>query len=152
VSTSRDQVAAIRVLARLARMLDTVDSGLTLPQYRILAGIAIGGVRSAILAERLSVRRPTLTAIVDGLVAAGYARRETEAGDRRVVNVYATDAGRAVLASADKAYQARLAPILGEVPDADRFLADLLTIGEVLDARMQAHREPVALTTTEAAL
>jgi DNA-binding MarR family transcriptional regulator len=135
-------VVALRVLARLARMLDTVDSGLTLPQYRILAVIAIGGVRSAILAERLSVRRPTLTAIVDGLVAAGYARREAEAGDRRVVNVYATDAGRAVLAQADEAYLARLAPILVDMPDADRFVADLLSVGDALDARMQARLEP----------
>ena len=96
--SAEDRSAAVRVLARLHRLLESVDSGLTLPQYRVLAALAQGGVRSAHLAERLAVRRPTLTAIADGLVAAGYAERESEAGDRRVVRLIATDAGRAILA------------------------------------------------------
>ena len=128
----------MRALVRLQRMLEGTDAGLTVPQYRVLAAIAQGGVRSAHLAERLAVRRPTLTAIADGLVAAGYACRESEAGDRRVVRLHATDAGRSALAAADEAYVARFDRLLAELPHPDRFITDLLSVGDAFDARLHA--------------
>jgi MarR family transcriptional regulator for hemolysin len=137
-----ERVGAVRVLARLHRMLEVTDSGLTVPQYRVLAAIAQGGVRSAHLAERLTVRRPTLTAIADGLVAAGYACRESEAGDRRVVRLHATDAGRAALAHADEAYLARFSRLLAEIPNPDRLVADLLSVGDALDERLRTDLPP----------
>jgi DNA-binding MarR family transcriptional regulator len=140
-----ERVGAVRVLARLHRMLEVADSGLTVPQYRVLAAIAQGGVRSAHLAERLAVRRPTLTAIADGLVTAGYACRESEIGDRRVVRLHATDAGRAALARADEAYLTRFNRLLAEIPHPDRLVADLLSVGDALDERLKAdlpEREP----------
>jgi DNA-binding MarR family transcriptional regulator len=130
-------VSAVRTLARMYRLLESADSGLTLPQYRVLAAISQGGSRSAHLADRLSVRRPTLTAIADGLVAAGYATREAEAGDRRVVQLHVTDAGRAALTAADGAYLAKLVPLIGELADPERFVDDLLAIGAVLDERLR---------------
>jgi DNA-binding MarR family transcriptional regulator len=141
-------VDALRVLARLGRLLEAVDSGLTLPQYRVLAMISQGGVRSARLAERLAVRRPTLTAIADGLVAAGYVARESEPGDRRVVRLQVTDAGREALRGADEAYLAKLGPILAETGSSDRIVGDLLAIGEVLDERL---RQKVAVPADQAA-
>jgi DNA-binding MarR family transcriptional regulator len=141
-------VDALRVLARLGRLLEAVESGLTLPQYRVLAMISHGGVRSARLAERLAVRRPTLTAIADGLVAAGYVARESEPGDRRVVRLQVTDAGREALRRADGAYVARLGPILAETGVSDRIVGDLLAIGEVLDERL---RQKVAVPAEQAA-
>jgi DNA-binding MarR family transcriptional regulator len=131
-------VDAVRVLVRLHRILERADAGLTVPQYRVLAAIAQGGVRSAHLAERLAVRRPTLTVIADGLVTAGYACRESEAGDRRVVRLHATDAGRAALARADEALADRFDRILAEIPHPDRLVVGLLTIGDALDARLSA--------------
>jgi DNA-binding MarR family transcriptional regulator len=130
-------VSAVRTLARLYRLLESADSGLTLPQYRVLAAISSGGARSAHLADRLSVRRPTLTAIADGLVAAGHVTREAEAGDRRVVQLHMTDLGRAALAAADAAYLAKLVPLIGELADPARFVDDLLAIGDVLDERLR---------------
>jgi DNA-binding MarR family transcriptional regulator len=138
---SSDRVAAVRVLARLHRLLEATDSGLTLPQYRVLAAVAQGGVRSAHLAERLAVRRPTLTAIADGLVAGGFVCRQSEDGDRRVVRLYATDAGRKALAAADEAYSARFNRLLEEIPNPDGFVADLLGVGVALDARLVAKIE-----------
>lgn len=131
-------VGAVRVLARLHRILEATDSGLTVPQYRVLAAIAQGGVRSANLAEQLAVRRPTLTAIADGLVAAGYARRAGEAGDRRVVMLHATDEGRAVLALADHAFVERFRRLLRDMSEAPQFIDDLNAVGEALDARLRA--------------
>jgi DNA-binding MarR family transcriptional regulator len=151
MSGDEARVGAVRVLARLQRMLEVAESGLTVPQYRVLAAIAQGGVRSAHLAERLAVRRPTLTAIADGLVTAGLACRESEAGDRRVVRLHATDEGRAALTRADAIYLARFNRLMAEIPNPDRFIADLLTVGDALDARLQAELPPRP-PLTEAAL
>ena len=131
-----DRIDAVRVLTRLNRLLETVDSGLTIPQYRVLMALSHGGIRSAMLAERLAVRRPTLTAIADGLVAAGYAVRESEPGDRRVVQLKVTDAGRAALRRADQAYVAKLGPLFDEIAG-DRLVADLVAVGEVLNDRLR---------------
>jgi DNA-binding MarR family transcriptional regulator len=54
---------ALRILARLSRVMGSADSGLTVPQYRTLCALSEGGERSARLAERLAVRKPTLTAV-----------------------------------------------------------------------------------------
>lgn len=130
---------AVRVLARLHRVLEAAGGGLTLPQYRMLAALTEGGERSARLADKLSVRRPTLTALADGLIAAGYATREGEAGDRRIVRLCVTDAGRAALDRAERAYLAALEPLLAAVPDRDRLLDDLAALGAALDAHHRAH-------------
>jgi DNA-binding MarR family transcriptional regulator len=128
---------ALRALARLSRVLESADSGLTVPQFRMLCALGEGGERSARLAERLAVRKPTVTALADGLIAAGYAARESEPGDRRIVRLSLTDAGRAALERADAAYLARLQPLLAEVPDPERLIGGLLAIGDALDARFR---------------
>src|ERR1039458_5084231 len=108
---------AVLTVMRLFRALERVDTGLTPQQYRILKLAGAGGERSARLAERLGVAKPTLTATADGLVAAGYAQREAEAGDRRVVRLCLTAAGRAALERADAAYADWLGPLLGATGD-----------------------------------
>ncbi len=127
----------IRTLARLSRFLEAADAGVTLPQYRMLATLNEGGVRSARLAQRLAIRKPTATALADGLVGAGYAERESEDGDRRIVRLRITDDGRAALTKAATVYRERLRPLLDELPDEQRFLADLSRLGAALDARLQ---------------
>jgi DNA-binding MarR family transcriptional regulator len=107
---------------RLFRSLERVDADLTPQQYRILKLAGAGGERSARLAERLAVAKPTLTATADGLVAAGYARRETEPGDRRVVRLCLTPAGHDAIERADLAYTRWLDRLLGGTSEADRIL------------------------------
>ena len=138
MSTRDQRLTAIRVLAHLHRMLESADAGLTIPQYRLLAVLSEGGERSARVAQKLAVRKPTLTALADGLIAAGYAERESEPGDRRIVRLVLTDAGRAALHRADQAYLARLAPVLDGLADPDRLVGDLIELSEVLRARLQA--------------
>jgi DNA-binding MarR family transcriptional regulator len=121
---------AVRVLARLHRLLDCADAGLTIPQYRMLTILSEGGQRSTRLAERLACRKPTVTALADGLIAAGYAVRESEPGDRRIVRLCLTTAGRAALDRAEAAYLAELGPLLsGQLVDG------LLCVGAALDER-----------------
>ncbi len=108
-------------LARLARQIEvavtTVD--LTLSQYRVLAILGDGCAASSKLAEKLAVSRPSVTGVVDGLVARGLVRRDHTTGDRRRIDVGLTDAGRLVLAAADAAVEQRMERInelLGEIP------------------------------------
>jgi DNA-binding MarR family transcriptional regulator len=129
---------AVRVLARLQRMLEFADAGLTIPQYRMLVVLSEGGQRSARLAQRLAVRKPTLTALADGLIAAGYAQRCSEPGDRRIVRLLLTDAGRTALARADEVYAGALAPLLDQMTDPDRLVDGLVDAGDALDAWLHA--------------
>jgi DNA-binding MarR family transcriptional regulator len=130
---SDDPLAAVLTLMRLSRALERVDSGLSPQQYRILKLAGAGGERSARLAERLAVAKPTLTAIADSLVAAGLARREAEPGDRRVVRLHLTDAGNAAVARADAAYGQWLHQVLELTGDSARIRADLALLSSALE-------------------
>ena len=133
--------AAVLTVMRLFRALERVDTGMTPQQYRILKLAGVGGERSARLAERLAVAKPTLTAIADSLVAAGYAQRETEAGDRRVVRLCLTATGRAALERADAAYAGWLRALLGETSDPAGVLEVLRDLDAALDERRRARLE-----------
>ena len=88
---------AVRTLARLARMLERSTGGVTLPQFRVLALVDEGGERASQLAERLAVAKPTVTAVVDGLVERGYLTRTADEGDRRATRIALTQRGRRAL-------------------------------------------------------
>ena len=108
-----------RIAARLARQVE-VGLGaveLSLPQYRILTLLAEGTVVASALADRLAVTRPSVTAVVDGLVARGLVERQADARDRRRVAHVLTASGRRILARADEAIDARLTEIAGYLED-----------------------------------
>lgn len=128
----------VMILLRLFRALERVDTDLTPQQYRILKLAGAGGERSAKLAERLAVAKPTLTATADGLVAAGYARRDTEPGDRRVVRLCLTPAGREALDRADAAYTSWLDQLLAETGEPDRVLHALGALDQAMDEARRA--------------
>ncbi len=85
---------AVVTVLRMARVLERIDAGVSTHQYRMLKLIGGGGERSARLAEKLAVAKPTLTATADSLVAAGLATRHAEPGDRRVVRLCITRPAR----------------------------------------------------------
>lgn len=126
-----------RAVARLSRVVErTVEkTGLTLPQYRLLGFLALGPVAAARLAERLTVSRPTITVVVDGLVAQGLVARSRGYSDRRQVDHTLTPAGEAALAAADDAVGGRLAELFASLPDERRSaaLAGLDALREALD-------------------
>ena len=100
-----------RSVARLARHVEQAlgDVGLSLPQYRVLAYLVeLDGAAASPLAGRLGVTRPSVTALVDGLVGRGLVERRACDVDRRRVEHHLTEAGAAVLADADAAVEARL--------------------------------------------
>ncbi len=109
-----------RIIARLARQVElavgTVD--LTLAQYRVLGILGDGCEAASTLAKKLAVSRPSVTGVVDGLVARGLVIRGGDESDRRRVSVDLTDEGRRVLAEADAAVSTRferIQQLLGEL-------------------------------------
>jgi DNA-binding MarR family transcriptional regulator len=128
----------VMILLRLFRALERVETDLTPQQYRILKLAGAGGERSAKLAERLAVAKPTLTATADGLVAAGYARRDAEPGDRRVVRLCLTAAGREAVDRADAAYTGWLDQLLAETGEPDQVLHALDALDQAMDEARRA--------------
>ena len=107
-------------LARLARQIElaVANVNLTLSQYRVMAILGDGCEAASVLAEKLAVSRPSVTGVVDGLVARGLVRRDHTEDDRRRIDVGLTEAGRVLLAGADAAVEQRMERI-------DQLLAEL---------------------------
>jgi DNA-binding MarR family transcriptional regulator len=114
-----------RVAAWLSKRVEVAlaQVELTLPQYRVLGILAEGTAAASGLADRLAVRRPSITALIDGLVARGFVDRRQEDADRRRVELRLTADGISTLARADAAVDDYLVAIAGHLPDKDEAMA-----------------------------
>ena len=131
------------MIARLARQVElaVATTDLTLAQYRVLGILGDGREAASALAEKLAVSRPSVTGVVDGLVARGLACRDPDRVDRRRIGVYLTAPGRRVLALADAEVEARLTAIIAHGSgEADAALAGLRPWRDALDAYRAARR------------
>jgi DNA-binding MarR family transcriptional regulator len=145
-------IEGLLTIMRVSRVMERVDAGVSPQQYRMLKLIGAGGERSARLAEKLAVARPTLTSTADSLVAAGLACRQAEPGDRRVVRLYLTPAGEAAVQRADLAYATWFGDLLGYTGRPDEILADLALLDNSMTERRRARiSAATAATTTTAA-
>ena len=128
-----------RAAARLARVVDRAlaDVDLTMPQYRLLVFLSDGQVAASALADWLSVSRPAITTLVDGLVSRGLVSRTSVAGDRRRVDHALTPEGVAALERADAAVEAALESLADHLPIGKRRRAveGLELWGHALDDR-----------------
>jgi DNA-binding MarR family transcriptional regulator len=104
-----------RAAIRLLRSLRSEDeaSGLSAPRLSALSVLVFAGPQAmGELADAEQVKPPTMTRLVEGLVADGLAMRAPDAGDRRVVRIATTAKGRRLLEAARarrvKALAARL--------------------------------------------
>lgn len=127
-----------RVAARLAKVVERSlgEADISLPQYRLLVYLSERSEAASVLADALAVRPPSVTALVDGLVARGLVERRPDVVDRRRVTHALTDEGRRTLEAADEAVVAALHVLLAAVPAARRrrALEGLDAWGEALDA------------------
>jgi DNA-binding MarR family transcriptional regulator len=136
---SADLPRAARALTLAARALERAAAArdLTLAQFRVLVLVAAGDERSSLLAERLAVAKPTITAVVDGLVERGFVAREAVAGDRRSIRVALTPAGVAALHTAEQEMSETLARIFEHARERDALLGALLDLDDALALRME---------------
>jgi long-chain acyl-CoA synthetase len=133
------QVSVGRTVARLGRQVEIAlaDIELTTAQYRTLTQLGEGAEASSSLAAKLAVSRPSVTAVVEGLVERGLVDRRHTDEDRRRVSVNHTPAGRQVLARADEAVSARLAELLAGVSlrQAAQAVNGITQWGKAMDAK-----------------
>jgi long-chain acyl-CoA synthetase len=115
-----------RAAARLARAVENAlgEVELSMPQYRMLIFLAEGGAAAAsALAGKLGVSRPSVTALVDGLVGRGLVERQPDPADRRRVRHAVTAEGLDALERADEAVTARLVEVAERVGGDERATA-----------------------------
>lgn len=123
-------------VVRLARLLErSCGPEITLAQYRLLALVAAGDDRSSRLAEKLAVAKPTITAIIEGLVERGYVSRGLDPRDRRVVQLAITPAGEEALGRAEERIAERFGDVLGRCSRPEAVLDALAQVSDALDAR-----------------
>jgi DNA-binding MarR family transcriptional regulator len=109
--------AATRVLAGVAlRSLDVLDGMVSLPQFRVLAVLDdLGSARSTQVARALGLDGSTVTRLADRLVGAGYVVRGSDPGNRTVVTLELTDAGRDLVTQVAEWRRQELTRILGRL-------------------------------------
>jgi DNA-binding MarR family transcriptional regulator len=134
--------ASRSMVAVATRSLGTAAEETTIAQYRALVVLASRGPRRiADLAEALDVAPSTAGRMGDRLVRKGLVRRHRARGDRRVVLVSLTPAGRQVVDQATRRRRALIADILNRLPaDAQRAVAEAFrefadAAGEVPDSQ-----------------
>jgi long-chain acyl-CoA synthetase len=136
-----------RTAARLARQVELALSeiDLTLPQYRILILLDEGKVAASALADKLAVSRPSVTAVVDGLVTRGLVERHHDPDDRRRVGHDITVEGRLILERADISVDKRLTEIAAIIdqPAAAAAFSGLNCWREALDTYRTVKHEVV---------
>jgi long-chain acyl-CoA synthetase len=132
-----------RTIARLGRHVELALSqvDLTIAQYRALVQLDVGAEAPTSLAAQLAVTKPSITAVVEGLLQRGLVDRTASVEDRRRISVYLTGEGRRVLALADQAVGDRLGDVLAEVDDPQAALAGLESWRQAIDAHRQRRRQ-----------
>jgi long-chain acyl-CoA synthetase len=114
-----------RVAAWLSKRVEVALAlmDLTLPQYRVMGILAEGSAAASGLADRLAVRPPSITAIIDGLEARGLVDRKHDDVDRRRIAVRLTAEGKRVYEDADRSVNAHLSDIAACLPSKDETMA-----------------------------
>ncbi len=96
-------------------------SGLSVPHFRVLAYLSANtGASLSAVAEHLGLRLPSMSTLVEGMVARGLVVRSQSAVDRRRVTLELTTPGQAALEAARQATLALLTQRLSTLSDQDR--------------------------------
>jgi DNA-binding MarR family transcriptional regulator len=113
-AADRFHSAAIHALRHVRR--EDPATGLSAARRSALSVLVFGGSRSlGELAAAEQVRPATMTRIAQSLVEDGYARRQADPADGRVVRVSATAKGRRVMQSGRERRVRNLAELLGRL-------------------------------------
>lgn len=103
---------AIRIEMRSYRGAD-----LSVPKFRVLIFLNRNeGASLSDIAEHMGLTLPSMSRMIDGLVARNMVIRQMDPGDRRRVTLAPTALGRTVMHSAYEATAARLAERLAALP------------------------------------
>lgn len=96
-------------------------AGLSVPQFRALTFLqTAAGASLSDVAEHVGLTLPSMSKLIDGLVARNLVARQTSPADRRCVTLSLTPTGVATLEAARQATRARLAELLQVLAADDR--------------------------------
>lgn len=127
--------ASIHLLRRVKRVDD--ESGVTAPHLSALSVLVFAGAKTlGELAAAEQVTPPSMTRIVRNLEADGLVERQTDADDKRVVFVRATERGRQILIDGRRRRVADLARRLASVDEDD--LQTLARAAELIERVLRA--------------
>jgi len=112
-------------------------AGLTPVQIRVLQIVAETGQSTPkAISARMGVSQPTMTTLIDRLVAKGLVERRRSEADRRQVNIFVTEAGREAIARAPDPLHDRYVAAFEALPDWEQamLVAALERVAGLLDA------------------
>ncbi|MFF3754073.1 MarR family winged helix-turn-helix transcriptional regulator [Streptomyces sp. NPDC002018] len=115
-------LAASRLLVSVsARSLAAVGERVTLPQYRLLAVLATHGDAKLVeVAERLGVNPSTAMRMLDRLIAAGLATRQSNPDNRRETMLRLTPEGRGLVEEVTAARHREISAIVERLTPGQR--------------------------------
>jgi DNA-binding MarR family transcriptional regulator len=142
--------AAVRALARAARVVERASDGLSFADYRVLASIVSGEERASRLAARLAVGKPAISATVDSLVKRGLLRRDAVVGDGRATSLALTPDGEELFARMEGRMTRQLELLAERTPDPGALVAALATLGDAVEASVAERGAAQARATAEA--
>ncbi|WP_235882721.1 MarR family winged helix-turn-helix transcriptional regulator [Streptomyces apricus] len=145
-AVTRAVLTASRVLVAVsARSLAGVEERVTLPQVRMLMVLSTRGATKLVtLAELLGVAPSTAMRMVDRLIAAGLADRQTNPDNRRETLLQLTEEGRRTVEGVTSRRRTEIANIVERLAPAQR-----TAIVEALTAFNEAGGEPPVPDETE---
>ena len=84
-------------------VLAQIEEDISLPHFEIMKTLKeIGTLHIAEIGERLQIPKPQMTHLIDRLVSLEIVARQTDAADRRIINIALTDKGRAMIEESDR--------------------------------------------------
>ncbi|WNM32560.1 MarR family transcriptional regulator [Streptomyces sp. Li-HN-5-11] len=142
-AVTRAVVTASRLLVAVsARSLAEVEEKVTLPQFRMLVVLFTrGATKLVVLADLLQVAPSTAMRMVDRLIAAGLADRQSNPGNRRETLLQLTGEGRRTVEDVNARRRGEIAAIVERLSTTQR-----LALVEALAAFNQAGGEHPAPT------
>nr|MBU1328817.1 MarR family transcriptional regulator [Candidatus Omnitrophota bacterium] len=111
---------------------------ITLPQFLILGFLEKSEeAKMTDLAHFMSVSTAAMTGLIERLVRYGYAARDQEPGDRRVINIKLTSKGKDIIKKINAQRRHMIIDIFGKVSEIDRadYLRVLTRIEEILSGQ-----------------
>lgn len=133
-------ISGVSAVAFASRTIERSLEHMTFPQFRVLYLIASSPERASRLAERAAVTPPSLTGILDGLVAKGWVERSNVDGDRRGVTLTITPSGQKAFDDARQATTAALDELFDHVDGKTKAkaLAGLAALQQAMRSRSEA--------------
>lgn len=83
--------------------LARTEEDISLPHFEIMKTLeGMGTLHIAEIGERLKIPKPQMTHLIDKLVSLEIVTRQTDAADRRIINITLTDKGRTMMEEQDR--------------------------------------------------